>query len=83
MLKAGACTCAGLQKSGQQPAFSCGLGITALMIVPANRAVFGVPYSAGPPKLWSVTCLMVLPKFHSHVSSPPAMDGCTPIVQNG
>src|SRR5712692_7393383 len=33
---------------GQHLAFSCGFGITAVMSVPANRAVSGVPYSAAP-----------------------------------
>src|SRR5579859_4938802 len=69
---------------GQHLELSCGFGITAVMMVPANRATSGVPYSAAPPKLFVVTCLMVFPKFHSQtLDVPPAMSGWTPIVQNG
>src|SRR5207248_7350825 len=69
---------------GQHLALSCGFGITAVMIVPAKRATSGDPYSAAPPRLSVVTCLMVLPKFHSQtLDAPPAMSGWTPIVENG
>jgi len=57
---------------GQHLALSCRFGITAVMIVPAKRATSGVPYSAAPPKLSVVTCLMVLPKFHSQLLVVPA-----------
>jgi hypothetical protein len=57
--------------------------MTALVLVPANRATSGVPYSASFPKVWKVRGGR-LPKLHAHeVTRDPSAEGCELSDQNG
>src|SRR5690242_8913671 len=60
-----------------------GLAMTGLVLVPANRATLGTPYSASFPKVWKVLG-MTLPKFHAHeVICDPSAEDCRLSDQNG